>query len=44
MALGSDVTVQYALGVRRLVLTQEELAVDSAYNTYQHTGLPVGAI
>lgn len=43
MALGSDVTVQYALGVRRLVLTQEELAVDSAYNTYQHTGLPVGA-
>ncbi|MGI5885436.1 MAG: endolytic transglycosylase MltG, partial [Candidatus Spyradocola sp.] len=44
MALGSDVTVQYALGVRRLVLTQEELAVDSAYNTYVHTGLPVGAI
>ncbi len=44
MALGSDVTVQYALGVRRLVLTQEELAVDSAYNTYQHTGLPVGSI
>ncbi len=44
MALGSDVTVQYALGVKRLVLTQSELGVDSPYNTYTHTGLPVGAI
>ena len=44
MALGSDVTVQYALGVKRLVLTQSELDTDSAYNTYLHKGLPVGAI
>ena len=32
MALGSDVTVQYALGVKRLVLTQSELGVDSPYD------------
>ena len=44
MALGSDVTVQYALGVKRLVLTQSELDTDSAYNTYLNKGLPVGAI
>ena len=44
MTLGSDVTVQYAVGVRRLVLTQEELDTDSPYNTYIHTGLPVGAV
>lgn len=44
MALGSDVTVQYALGIRRLVLTDTDLAVESAYNTYTHKGLPVGAI
>lgn len=44
MALGSDVTVQYALGVKRLVLTQSELDTNSAYNTYLHKGLPVGAI
>ena len=44
MALGSDVTVQYALGIKRLVLTQSELNVESQYNTYLYTGLPVGAI
>ena len=44
MSLGSDVTVQYALGIKRLVLTQSELDTDSAYNTYRIKGLPVGAI
>ena len=44
MALGSDVTVQYAVGVKRLVLTQSELNTKSAYNTYINKGLPVGAI
>jgi len=44
MTLGSDVTVQYALGIKRLVLTQSELDVKSAYNTYTNKGLPVGAI
>ena len=44
MTLGSDVTVQYAVGVKRLVLTQSELNTKSAYNTYINKGLPVGAI
>lgn len=44
MRLESDVTVQYALGVSRLVLTSEELATDSPYNTYKVTGLPAGPI
>ncbi len=44
MALGSDVTVQYALGIKRLVLTKDELNVESKYNTYLNKGLPVGAI
>ncbi len=44
MTLGSDVTVQYALGIRNLVLTQSQLDNDNPYNTYLHKGLPVGAI
>ncbi len=44
MTLGSDVTVQYALNTKRLNLTAEEIAVDSAYNTYKYSGLPPGPI
>ena len=44
MRLETDVTVQYALGVKRLVLTAEELKADSPYNTYVNEGLPVGPI
>ena len=44
MKLESDVTVQYALGVKRLVLTADELKVDSPYNTYTNVGLPPGPI
>ncbi len=44
MYLGSDVTVQYALGIRNLVLTQSQLDADSPYNTYIHKGLPVGPV
>ncbi|MBR2861034.1 MAG: endolytic transglycosylase MltG [Clostridia bacterium] len=44
MRLESDVTVQYALGVKRLVLTSEELKVDSPYNTYKVAGIPAGPI
>lgn len=44
MALGSDVTIQYALGIKKLVLTESELKVESKYNTYVNKGLPVGAI
>lgn len=44
MALGSDVTVNYLTGARRLVLTTGELAIDSPYNTYVNKGLPLGPI
>lgn len=44
MTLGSDVTVKYASGVRRMALTNEDLSVNSPYNTYQNKGLPVGPI
>ena len=44
MALGSDVTVKYVSGTTRMSLTRADLAVNSLYNTYQHTGLPLGPI
>ena len=44
MTLGSDVTVKYASGVRRMSLTNSDLQVDSLYNTYTHKGLPLGPI
>lgn len=44
MKLESDVTVQYALGVKRLVLTADELKVDSPFNTYVVSGIPAGPI
>lgn len=44
MTLGSCVTVQYALNIHNLVLTQSQLDADSPYNTYIHKGLPVGPV
>ena len=44
MYLQSDVTVQYVLGVNRLVLTQDELNVDSPYNLYKNKGLTPGPV
>ena len=44
MALGSDVTVKYSTGIKRMALTNTDLAVESPYNTYLHTGLPIGPI
>ncbi|NLI21790.1 MAG: endolytic transglycosylase MltG [Clostridiales bacterium] len=44
MALGSDVTVHYITGERRMVLRDSDLAVDSPYNTYKYKGLPLGPI
>ncbi len=44
MRLESDVTVQYAIGVKRLVLTSDELKTDSPYNTYLVSGIPAGPI
>jgi len=44
MTLGSDVTVQYSTRSEKMALTEKELSVISAYNTYTNTGLPVGPI
>lgn len=42
--LGSDVTIHYVTGVRRMALTSADLKVNSLYNTYQNAGLPLGPI
>ena len=42
--LGSDVTIHYITGVRKMYLTQADLEIDSAYNTYRHAGLPAGPV
>ena len=44
MTLGSDVTITYVSGVKRMSLTNEDLQVNSPYNTYQYKGLPLGPI
>ncbi len=44
MTLGSDVTVKYASGSQKMYLNDNDLAVDSPYNTYTHKGLPVGPV
>ena len=40
LPLQFDSTVNYALGTSTLLVTEDMLAVDSPYNTYQVTGLP----
>ena len=42
--LDIDATVQYALGEHKEQLTQEDLQIDSPYNTYVVEGLPAGPI
>ena len=44
MTLGSDVTVKFVSGVKRMSLTNADLQVDSPYNTYRRKGLPLGPI
>lgn len=44
MNLGSDVTVKYVTGTSRMSLNSGDLAVDSPYNTYRVSGLPLGPI
>lgn len=39
-----DATVLYALGVHKEQLTQDDLEIDSPYNTYKYKGLPIGPI
>lgn len=42
--LQSDVTVNYANQVKKVAVTYADLAVDSKYNTYLYSGIPVGPI
>lgn len=42
--LQSCATVQYVLGERKAVLSEEDTRIDSLYNTYMHPGLPIGPI
>ncbi|MBQ8556417.1 MAG: endolytic transglycosylase MltG, partial [Clostridia bacterium] len=42
--LQSDVTIHYVTGVRKMSLTNSDLAISSPYNTYQVTGLPTGPV
>ncbi|MGI6173328.1 MAG: endolytic transglycosylase MltG [Christensenellales bacterium] len=44
MKLESDATVSYITGATRILLTGDELATDSPYNTYLYAGLPPGPI
>ena len=44
MKLESDVTIHYITGVRKMALADSDLAVNSPYNTYQVTGLPLGPV
>lgn len=44
MYLQSCATVQYVLAERKARLTNDDIAVDSPYNTYKYPGLPIGPI
>lgn len=44
MTLGSDVTIKYYLNSKKMALSDEELAVNTGYNTYKNKGLPTGPI
>ena len=44
MTLGSDVTIKYVTGTTKMSLSGSDLSVDSLYNTYKYTGLPLGPI
>jgi UPF0755 protein len=44
MPLQSCATIQYILGYPKPELTIQDTEIDSAYNTYQHSGLPPGPI
>lgn len=44
MLLQSDATVNYANQTKTIDVTYTHLSVDSKYNTYKYTGIPVGPI
>lgn len=44
MKLESDVTIHYVSGVRKMALEGRDLTMNSPYNTYVNSGLPLGPI
>ncbi len=44
MTLGSDATVKYVSGSKKMSLAETDLTISSPYNTYLVRGLPVGPI
>ena len=42
--LQSCVTVEYAMGVKKSIISYQDTLIDSSYNTYMYPGLPVGPI
>lgn len=44
MKLQSCATVEYVLEERKAKLSNADLAIDSKYNTYKYSGLPIGPI
>ncbi len=44
MPLGSDATIQFILGSNKRIFSDQDIAVDSPYNTYINKGLPPGPI
>ncbi len=44
MKLESCATVQYILKERKEILSNQDTAIDSPYNTYKYAGLPLGPI
>ncbi|MBN2880079.1 MAG: endolytic transglycosylase MltG [Clostridia bacterium] len=44
MKLESCASVQYILGTNKIKLSNEDISIDSKYNTYLYAGLPAGPI
>lgn len=42
--LQSDITILYALGVKKERVLYKDLEVESKYNTYKYSGLPIGPV
>lgn len=42
--LQSCVTVEYAMGIKKTIISLEDTKYDSPYNTYLYPGLPIGPI
>lgn len=42
--LQSCVTVEYAMGVKKSIISYKDTLTDSPYNTYMYPGLPIGPI